>query len=80
MIGRHHAEYLEEQLKHGGRLLWIRTWDAAREKEATEILKRHSGRDVHADTEENPFAKLKDWRRIATRYDRCSNTFFLALV
>jgi hypothetical protein len=51
MIGRHHAEYLEEQLRHGGLLLWVRTWDAAREKKATEILKRHSGRDVHAHTE-----------------------------
>ncbi|MBB4000739.1 transposase, partial [Aureimonas pseudogalii] len=24
---------------------------------------------------ENLFAKLKDWRRIATRYDRCTHTF-----
>ncbi|MBD3847096.1 IS5/IS1182 family transposase, partial [Bosea sp. SSUT16] len=24
-------------------------------------------------------AKLKDWRRIATRYDRCSHTFFSAI-
>ena len=24
---------------------------------------------------ENLFAKLKDWRRIATRYDRCAHTF-----
>jgi len=24
---------------------------------------------------ENMFAKLKDWRRIATRYDRCAHTF-----
>ena len=23
---------------------------------------------------ENMFAKLKDWRRIATRYDRCAHT------
>jgi len=28
---------------------------------------------------ENLFAKLKDWRRIATRYGRCANTFFLAI-
>ncbi|BDV39352.1 hypothetical protein DSM21852_26050 [Methylocystis bryophila] len=28
---------------------------------------------------ENLFAKLKDWRRIATRYDRCSHTFFSAI-
>ncbi|NQY82643.1 MAG: IS5/IS1182 family transposase, partial [Alphaproteobacteria bacterium] len=25
------------------------------------------------------FAKLKDWRRIATRYDRCAHTFFSAI-
>ena len=25
---------------------------------------------------ENMFAKLKDWRRIAIRYDRCAHTFF----
>jgi transposase len=24
---------------------------------------------------ENLFAKLKDWRRIATRYDRCAHAF-----
>jgi transposase len=27
----------------------------------------------------NMFAKLKDWRRIATRYDRCAHTFFSAI-
>ncbi|AOO82257.1 transposase [Bosea vaviloviae] len=27
---------------------------------------------------ENLFAKLKDWRRIATRYDRCAHTFCIA--
>jgi transposase len=30
-------------------------------------------------TIENMFAKLKDWRRIATRYDRCAHTFFSAI-
>jgi transposase len=25
------------------------------------------------------FGKLKDWRRIATRYDRCAHTFFSAI-
>jgi transposase len=29
---------------------------------------------------ENLFAKLKDWRRIATRYDRCAHTFMAAIV
>ena len=28
---------------------------------------------------ENMFAKLKDWRRIATRYDRCAHTFISAI-
>jgi transposase len=25
------------------------------------------------------FARLKDWRRIATRYDRCAHTFLAAI-
>jgi transposase len=29
---------------------------------------------------ENMFAKLKDWRRIHTRYDRCAEIFFSAIV
>jgi transposase len=28
---------------------------------------------------ENLFAKLKDWRRISTRYDRCAHTFISAI-
>lgn len=28
---------------------------------------------------ENMFGKLKDWRRIAMRYDRCAHTFFSAI-
>ncbi len=28
---------------------------------------------------ENLFAKLKDWRRIATRYDRCAHIFRSAI-
>jgi transposase len=28
---------------------------------------------------ENSFGRLKDWRRIAMRYDRCANTFFSAI-
>lgn len=28
---------------------------------------------------ENMFGRIKDWRRIATRYDRCSHTFFSAI-
>lgn len=29
---------------------------------------------------ENMFAKLKDWRRVYTRYDRCAHTFFSAIL
>ncbi len=28
---------------------------------------------------ENAFNKLKDWRRIATRYERCADLFFAAI-
>ena len=28
---------------------------------------------------ESMFAKLKDWRRISMRYDRCAHTFFSAI-
>ena len=28
---------------------------------------------------ENMFGKLKDWRRIATRYDRCADLFMAAI-
>jgi transposase len=33
----------------------------------------------HRHKVENMFAKLKDWSRIATRYDRCAHTFFSAI-
>ncbi|MBC6411623.1 MAG: IS5 family transposase [Hyphomonadaceae bacterium] len=29
---------------------------------------------------ENVFARLKDWRRVAIRYDRCAHTFFSAVL
>ena len=28
---------------------------------------------------ENMFGRLKDWRRIATRYDRCAHAFFSSI-
>jgi hypothetical protein len=49
-VGDHHAHYLQEQLDHGGLLLWVRTWDADNEKRAVKILTQHSGRDVHVHT------------------------------
>ncbi len=46
-IGEDHVRQIEEQLTHGGLLLWVRCLNSEREKSAMEILSRHSGRDVH---------------------------------
>jgi len=50
LVGEAHANYLQEELEHGGLLLWVRTWDAEREKRAVDILSKHSGKDVHVHT------------------------------
>lgn len=50
LIGGHHAVHLQEQLDHGGLLLWVRTWKPEDEKRASDILSKHSGRDVHVHT------------------------------
>ncbi len=47
LVGKQHAERIEDQLAHGGLLLWVRTWNAADEQRAREILEKHSGEDVH---------------------------------
>jgi len=49
-VGDRHARHIQEQLDRGGLLLWVRTWDAEKEKRAVEIMSRHSGRDVHVHT------------------------------
>jgi hypothetical protein len=46
-LGDHHATYLQDQIDRGGLLLWVRTRHAADEQRAVEILKRHSGGEVH---------------------------------
>lgn len=46
-VERHHADYIQEQLDHGGLLLWVRVRDAVHEERAVDILKKHSGKDVH---------------------------------
>ncbi len=43
----HHADYLQEQLDHGGLLLWVSVHGPGQARMACEILKRCSGRDVH---------------------------------
>jgi hypothetical protein len=46
-VSDHHARYLQEQLDHGGLLLWVRTRDPEHEQRAVDILSKHSGHDVH---------------------------------
>jgi hypothetical protein len=44
---KHHRDYYANQIEHGGILMWVRTRDDERKKLAVEIMKKHSGRDVH---------------------------------
>lgn len=46
-LDKHHAEHLQEQLDHGGLLLWVRTRDEDAERRALHILTQHSAHDVH---------------------------------
>jgi len=47
LVGDNHARRIQEQIDHGGLLLWVRTRDAEHETRANGILRRHSGHDVH---------------------------------
>lgn len=42
-----HQDYYADQIAHGGLLLWVRLRDKAHERIAVDILKGHSGREVH---------------------------------
>jgi hypothetical protein len=46
-LDKSHAEHLQEQLDHGGLLLWVRTADENAERRALHILTQHSAHDVH---------------------------------
>jgi hypothetical protein len=46
-LGRDRGQALQDQLDRGGLLLWVHLRDAARERRAVEILKRHGAEDVH---------------------------------
>ncbi len=46
-VGKQHSEYYENQLKHGGLLLWVRTFTPEKEALAIKIMQGASGRDVH---------------------------------
>jgi len=47
LVGHQRAGYFQRQLDRGGLLLWVRTWNPDQEARATDVLKRHSGKDVH---------------------------------
>ena len=42
-------------------------------------VKHHKRRYKRRNRIEIMFGRLKDWRRVATRYDRCPETFFSAI-
>ncbi|WP_146344855.1 hypothetical protein [Falsiphaeobacter marinintestinus] len=42
-----HKEYYDNQIRHGGILMWVRTRDKDHEDLAVKIMKGHSGHDVH---------------------------------
>ena len=44
---RKHKDYYENQIRHGGILMWVRVADPEKERLAVTIMKEHSGRDVH---------------------------------
>ena len=85
-----------DQIPHAKHLLADRGYDAdwlihaLKHKKITPCIpsKKNRKRPVPYDKElykkrhkiENMFAKLKDWRRIATRYDRCAHTFKSAIL
>lgn len=47
IMDRSFAEKLQAQLDKGGLLLWVQTPDTTTQEKAKDILKRHSGKDVH---------------------------------
>jgi len=61
MVSKHHATYIEDQLEHGGLVLWVRTWNSGQEARAKEILTRNSARDVHIHDLYGEPAHKKSW-------------------
>ena len=46
-LGEERAKVLEQQIEHGGLLLWVTLHDAGHETRALELLKAEGARDVH---------------------------------
>jgi hypothetical protein len=65
-LGGERAQTLQQQLDHGGLLLWVHVRDAEREKRAVDILTRAGAKDVHVhdlpgshDPADNPLAGIE---------------------
>ena len=46
-VGGRHAAYFDEQMEHGGLLLWVRAWSAQDEQRASAVLGKHCAGQVH---------------------------------
>lgn len=46
-LDEQHSQYISDQLRRGGLLLWVSVRDPSHEQRAVEILRRHSAGDVH---------------------------------
>ncbi len=46
-LDKTHADHLQEQLEHGGLLLWVNAATKERQETAVRILKDHAATDVH---------------------------------
>lgn len=64
-------------------------WQAFHERKIKACISPRKGKNTHIHFDrqlywhchkiKNLFAKLKDWQRIATHYDRCAHTYFCAI-
>lgn len=58
LIGDQHAHHIQEQLEHGGLLLWVRTWNETDEQRAAKILRSHGAVGVHIHEFPLPFSDV----------------------
>lgn len=50
LIGDKHSSVMEEQLEHGGLIIWVRLRDPEHEEKAVSILRKHAAKDVDVHT------------------------------
>jgi hypothetical protein len=47
LISKYHSDFIQNQINHGGLLLWVHLRSPDLEEKAKEILRKHSAHDVH---------------------------------